>query len=118
MLSHTLIIRRGGLFRAHAWVLKDVNGNPLTTTDGLTVVAKMRATGDAEDVLHTFETSLVLLTIPGSYGGEPVAAAQLDEMSAATTAAFDFGEAVWDMTINGEPLVGGPVTLPWVVSRA
>jgi hypothetical protein len=99
-------------------VLKDVNGDPITDATGLTVVAKMRATSDAETVLHTFATSLVELTIPGLYGGNPVIAAQLNEMSELATAALDFDAAVWDMTVDGEPVVGGPVTLPWVVSRA
>lgn len=117
MLDHRLYIVRGAPFRAHAWPLIDSAGNPIRATDGLTVTAKIRPFPSSDEAV-VLSTSLVMLTVPGQYGGEPVAAAQLNAMPAETTAQwFDFSGHVWELAVSGDPMVGGLVDTPWRVSR-
>lgn len=117
MLEQNLTISRGAVFHAHAWPLVDSAGNPLRSAAGLEVVAKARAWRGAGPVLHEFETSAVLLTLPGRYGDEPVAAAQVDALTPEQTSELEFAAGVYDVLVNGEPIVGGLVAAPWVVSR-
>lgn len=112
-----LTIPRGGVFRAHAWVLLDQQRQPLRTIAGLTVVSKIRPHRTSTRVLHVFAAQAALLVIPGSYGGTAVATAQLDEISAAGTGQMTFEVGVYDVLVNGEPIVEGPVLAPVVVSR-
>ena len=117
MLDQQLTIRRGAVFHAHAWPLVDVTGEPLRSADGLAVTAKIRKWRGAEQVLHDLATSVVLLALPGQYDDEPVAAAQIDAMTPEQTAALTFDDGVYDVLVGGDPVVGGLVRAPWVVSR-
>lgn len=117
MLGHTLTIRRGAVFHAHAWPLLDSTGNPVRDPDGFSVVGKIRAYPGAEHAV-VLSTSLLLLTVPGAYDGIPVVAAQLNPMSGEQTAAwFDLDGHVWELAVNGDPLVGGLVSMSWAVTR-
>lgn len=117
MLDQQLTIRRGAVFHAHAWPLVDAAGEPIRSADGLTATAKIRKWRGAEQVLHTLATSVVLLVLPGRYDDEPVAAAQIDAMTPEQTDTLTFDDGVYDVLVGGEPVVGGLVTAPWVVSR-
>lgn len=117
MLEQDLTISRGAVFHARAWPLLDSAGNPLRATTGLSVVAKIRAWRGAVDVLHLLDTAVVLLTVPGQFGGEPVAAAQISALTPEQTAALTFSGGVYDLLVNGDPMVGGLVRAPWVISR-
>lgn len=116
---YDLTIPRGARFRAIAWALVDDAGNPLTEgdTDGLTVSAKVRRYAGDEQVLHTFATSLVQVVVPGQWGGDPVPAAQLDELAAAATAAIAWDRGVWGLMVDDYEIVTGRVWAPWVVAR-
>lgn len=117
MLSYTLIIRRGAPFHAHAWPLVDSVGNPLRDPAGLTVAAKIRAWPGA-DMAVVMSSSLSLLTIPGHYNDEPVVCAQLNAMNTTTTALwFELTGHIWELAIDGDPIVGGSVFTPWAVAR-
>lgn len=117
MLEQDLTIRRGAVFHAHAWPLADNAGNPLRSVDGLTVSAQIRAWRGAETVLHHFAAAAVLLTVSGQYGDAPVAVAQIHAMTVAQTTALTFASGVYDVLVDGEPVVGGLVRAPWVVTR-
>jgi hypothetical protein len=117
MLEHTLRIPRGAKFDAIGWVLKR-SGQPIRTPAGLEVVAKIRRTAGDEHVLHVLDAEVVMMSLPQTYGPDPVAVGLLQAMTATATSALPFDRGVWDMMINHEPpMVGGLVTAPWVVSR-
>ena len=118
MADHSLKIGRGAVFHARAWPLIDASGNPVRAVEGMAVVAKVRAWRGAAEALHTFDTSAVLLTVPGQFGDEPVAAAQIDAMTPEQTAALTFSDGVYDVLVNGEAVLPvSRVTTHSAVSR-
>lgn len=113
-----LVIQRGATWLSRAWVLTDKTDAVLREAPAdPTVTAKIRATRASETVLYTLTGSVVMLTIAGQYGGLPVAAVILDEIPHATTGAFTWATAEWDLMIGYEPVMGGVVTAPQLVSR-
>ncbi|ALE77658.1 hypothetical protein WY02_03445 [Pseudonocardia sp. AL041005-10] len=116
MLTYPLEISRGARFDPIGWVLKR-DGAPIRSIDGLGVVAKIRRHSGDDQVLHQLEVTPTLI-VADRYGPDPVAVALLGGMTPAQTAALRFDRGVWDLMVNYErPMVGGLVTLPWVVSR-
>ena len=113
-----LTIYRGAVCRAVAWVIVDEDGVPARSPSGLNVVAKVRAYRGAADVLHTFACSVVLVTLPGQYDDQPVALAQINELTPAQTAALEWDRGVFDVLVAGDVVASGRVTCPQVVSRA
>ncbi len=116
--DYPLTIPRGATWPAHAWVLLDATGQPLREPPpDPTVVAKIRGRRSDSDVLHTFTGQIVMLTIPGQYGGQPVVAAQLAAIPHTVTAVWTWDTGEWDMLIGWEPVLGGTVSAPLLVSR-
>ena len=115
-----LTIPRGAVWRAHAWVLLDrFTGEALREIPDIEPVltARIRRHAGASQVLHTFATSLVELVLPNIYGDAPVIAAQLDQIGPTTTEAWTWDVGEWDLLVDHEVAVRGPVAAPWAVSR-
>lgn len=117
MIDYTLTIRRGSAFHAHAWPLIDSAGNALRNPAGLSIATKIRPYPSSEAAIFLSST-LVMLTVPGSYEGIPVVAAQVNAMTPEQTAALgDLAGHVWELAVAADPIVGGLVETPWAVSR-
>lgn len=116
MLTYPLEIPRGADFQPIGWVLKRA-GEPIRSIAGLDVVAKIRRFPGDQHVLLDLEVTPTLI-VADRYGPDPVVVAMLAGIDRAVTAALTFDTGVWDLMVNFEkPMIGGPVALPWVVSR-
>ena len=122
MLEEHLRIPRGGVFHGKAWpLLHRGTRQPRRPSDAgagdLLVVSKIRRHGSDEEVLHTFVTTVTEMTIAGHYDDEPVLVAVIAPMTKTDTAALRFDRGVWDLAVDDDPIVGGLVAAPWVISR-